>query len=109
MFLYMNVYISDARLTPINRGHLRQEQRSDVFRYMLSSLACIDRITDGIVRVEFDEPYANQFESIVRHGKEVFGDKVKFINKRATTSTDWQQNIAHDMAHIPDDESVMFF
>lgn len=109
MFLYMNVYISDARLTPINRGYLRKESRSDVFRYMLSSLACIDRITDGVVRVEFDAPYANQFDAIVKHGKEVFGNKIKFINKRATTSTEWQQHLAHDIAHIPDDESVMFF
>jgi len=109
MFLYMNVYISDARLTPINRGFLRTESRSDVFKYMLSSLSCIDRITDGIVRVEFDAPYANQFESIVKHGREVFGDKIKFINKRATTSTEWQQHIASDIGDIPDDESILFF
>ena len=109
MFLYMNVYISDARLTPINRGHLRKESRSDVFKYMLSSLACIDRITDGVVRVEFDEPYAKQFDAIVKHGHEVFGNKVKFINKRATTSTEWQQHLAVDMSHVPDNESVMFF
>jgi len=109
MFLYMNVYISDARLTPINRGHLRKESRSDVFKYMLASLACIDRIDKGIVRVEFDVPYADKFSEIEAYGKEVFGDKIQFINKRATTVTEWQQNLSIDMEKVQDDESVMFF
>jgi hypothetical protein len=62
-----------------------------------------------VIRVECDSPYQNDFESIEKYGKEVFGDKIKFINKRATTSTEWQQNLAVDIEHIPDDESIMFF
>ncbi|MBS1722813.1 MAG: hypothetical protein JSS66_07525 [Armatimonadetes bacterium] len=105
----MNVFISDVRLTPINRGHLNQDPRHQVFKYMLASLASIDRIQGGVVRVEFDEPYRGRFEEVQAFGYQMFGDKVKFIEKRATNALQWQQHLATDMAEVPDDESVVFF
>lgn len=109
MFLYMNVYITDARLTAVRRGHLAQDPRDQVFKYMLASLACIDRISGGVVRVEFDEPYAGKFQEIANFGREVFGDRVRFVEQRATSARQWRDNLESDLKDVPDEESVVFF
>lgn len=109
MVLYFNTFITNKRLTNCNRGNLPNDDRLDVFKYMLASLAVIDRIESGIIRCELDDDYSHRWEELEQWVSEQFADKVKIYRIRAQSAEAWQDQLEVDLGELPDGEQVMFF
>lgn len=87
MILFFNVLITNNRNSGPNRI-----DRLDLFKYVLASYSCIDRITDIIIYAELDNDYKNREIELRDYIYLIFENKkVEFYNFSPCNQRQWQK------------------
>jgi hypothetical protein len=112
MILFMNVLITDKRLSPHfkwERGLLPPDNRLDIFKYSLASFRAINNWSKVVLYIDLDESYKGRWYElqnfIFAEFKEIPTNIFKY---RLTKQSEWQRALKQDILDDADD-LVWFF
>lgn len=93
MILFFNVLITNNRNSGPNRV-----DRLNLFKYTLSSYACIDKITDVIIYAELDGDYKSKEGQLRDYINLIFSDKkVQYYNFSPSIQSEWQKALENSI------------
>jgi hypothetical protein len=107
MILFVNVFITRAFATSYNRGRWSGQDRLDVFKYSLASLAVIPW-TKVIIHCELDECYKNRREELDKYINSLFpSDRIINHHSRIAKHSKWKTAM-DELFAVEGDELVWF-
>ena len=102
MILFINCYITNKRSNP--RAHARHyypnNDRLDIFKYMLHSLSVIDRWSKVVIYCQLDTEYVSREKELINCINELF-ENVSFYPYRVMRQLDWKHAL-QEVLDYPD-------
>lgn len=108
--LFLNVYITNHRFTHSDRGLLPQQDRLDIFKYMLSSLSCLP-INRACINVGLDQDFVHREDELEAWIKNTFDGICPFVfhPNRAKTQREWNVKLSDQLGSLYEQDLVLFF
>jgi hypothetical protein len=90
MILFINVFITNKRISPVNRFNLPQYDRLDVFKYTLASYASIDMWTQCIFNIKLDDSFLDRRTELTEYIHSLFPNNATINWSRLEYIRDWR-------------------
>jgi hypothetical protein len=93
MILLINTFLTWS-MNPYGRGHMHRDDNFDIFKYMVSSLAAVDRWSHCVFNIRLDHHYQEHWEHLKAYIEEEFTGRCESLeinNYRCEYQSQWRE------------------